>query len=241
MSSFESFSFQHFATLIFIVLFTYAAILIGRKSNDKMKMWIGYSIASLSFAFLVIDLIKRYFTGRLDILVDLPFFLCDLVALILPVIIFQRNRKWLGIIYFWALAGTSQALITPDLESHFLTFDFFRYFFMHGGIVSAIIYCIVVWKIKITWLDLWNAVLYVQFYIIGVHAINLILRSNYSYTMAKPTNPTVLDFLGVWPWYLFWAEVLMMVLFVLLLLPFLILKSDKNENLAFESEMNRID
>src|SRR4030095_11044162 len=174
----------------------------------------------------------RYFTGTLDILVDLPFFLCDLVALLLPVIIFQQNRKWLGIIYFWALAGTMQALITPDLKSNFLSFDFFRYFIMHGGIVSAIIYCIIVWKIKITWRDLWNAVLYVQFYIIGVHLVNLVLRSNYSYTMAKPANPTILDLLGVWPWYLFWAEILTMVLFVLLLLPFLISKNKKEEKLS---------
>src|SRR4030095_6065187 len=144
MSSFQSYSLQHILTLVFIGLFTYGAILVGMKSNDKMKMWIGYSIASLSFAFLVIDLIRRYFTGTLDILVDLPFFLCDLVALLLPVIIFQQNRKWLGIIYFWALAGTMQALITPDLKSEFLSFDFFRYFIMHGGIVSAVIYCIIV-------------------------------------------------------------------------------------------------
>jgi hypothetical integral membrane protein (TIGR02206 family) len=115
-----------------------------------------------------------------------------------------------------------QALLTPDLNGAFPTFEFFRYFIMHGGIVSAVIYCVVVMKINITWRDLWNAVLYVQVYIVGVHIINLILRSNYSYTMAKPQGATVLDLLGDWPWYILLSEVVMIVLFVLLLLPFLI-------------------
>ncbi len=185
-------------------------------------MWIGYSIASASFAIMVIDIVMRLVTHTFDVYNDLPLFLCDIVALILPVIILTENRKWLGILYFWALAGTLQALVTPDLESGFPTFEFFRYFIMHGGIVTAVVYCIVVWKITISWRDLWNAVIYVQAYLIGIHIFNMMLRSNYSYTMAKPGSTTILNYLGDWPWYILSSELLMVVLFVILLVPFLI-------------------
>ncbi len=220
---FESFSLQHFITLAIFGVFTFLAIRVGMRVNEKMKMWIGYSIASASFAVMVFDLMLRFITHTLDILSDLPLFLCDLVALILPVIILRENRKWLGILYFWVLAGTMQALVTPELKSGYPTFEFFRYFIMHGGIVSAVIYCMVVWKITITWRDLWNAVLYVQVYIIGIHFINIFLKSNYSYTMGKPGSATILDLLGDWPWYILVAEMLMILFFIFLLAPFLVL------------------
>lgn len=219
---FEPFSLQHFFTLAILAVLTIIAILIGKRVDHKMKMWIGYSIASAAFVVMLLDLLLRIYTHTLDVLIDLPLFLCDIVALILPLVILRENRKWLGILYFWAVAGTMQALLTPDLKSGFPTFEFFRYFIMHGGIVSAVIYCVVVMKINITWRDLWNAVLYVQVYLVGVHIINLFLRSNYSYTMAKPQGKTILDLLGDWPWYILFSEVVMIVLFVLLLLPFLL-------------------
>ncbi len=219
---FESFSFQHFFTLFIFGLITLLAIQLGKLVEGKRKMWIGYSIASASFAIMVIDIVMRLVTHTFDVYNDLPLFLCDIVALILPVIILTENRKWLGILYFWALAGTLQALVTPDLESGFPTFEFFRYFIMHGGIVTAVVYCIVVWKITISWRDLWNAVIYVQAYLIGIHIFNMMLRSNYSYTMAKPGSTTILNYLGDWPWYILSSELLMVVLFVILLVPFLI-------------------
>lgn len=235
-SGFESFTFQHFVTLALFGLFTLAAIQLGIRSEARTKMWIGYSIASASLAVMVFDMGLRLVTHTFDIYDDLPLFLCDLVALILPVIILQQNRKWLGILYFWALAGTLQALVTPDLESGFPTFEFFRYFIMHGGIVTAVVYCVVVWRISITWRDLWNAVLYVQVYLIGIHIINMILKSNYSYTVAKPGGATVLNFLGDWPWYILSAEVLMILLFMLLLVPFLAINNKSRDIMVQTAE-----
>ena len=229
-SGFESYSFQHFITLVVFGVFTLFVIWIGMNANERLKMWIGYGIASASFAVMVFDLGLRWLTHRLDVRADLPLFLCDLVALILPVVILRQNRKWLGILYFWALAGTLQALVTPELKSGFPTFEFFRYFIMHGGIVTAVVYSVVVFKINITWRDLWNAVLYVQLYIVGVHIINVLLGSNYSYTMNKPGSVSILDLLGDWPWYLVFAELLMILLFVMLLVPFLVMGRNKREN-----------
>lgn len=219
---FKSFSFQHFSALIVFVLVTLLAIWIGWKSNERTKIGIGFSMAIIAFSFMTFDLIYRLFTKNFDILDDLPLFLCDLVVCMLPIVIWTRNRKLLGILYFWAVAGTLQALLTPELKSGFPSFEFYRYFIMHGGIVSAVIYCIVVLKINITWKDFLNAVLYAQFYLIGIHIINIILSANYSYTMKKPDSATILDLMGEWPWYILVAEIVMIILFLVLMLPFIL-------------------
>ncbi len=218
---FETFSLQHFSALILFALFTFLAIWFGWNSSDKTKKWIGLSIALIALFIMVFDSVYRLLTGQFDILDDLPLFLCDIVVILLPFIILKENRKWLGILYFWAVAGTLQALITPELEEGFPRFEFFRYFIMHAGIVSAVIYCIVVWRIKINWKDFLHAIVFAQVYIVSVHLINLLLQSNYSYTVRKPEDPTILDLLGEWPWYIFWGEILMIALFLLLIIPFL--------------------
>lgn len=221
-TEFQSFSLQHLLALVVLMLFTLLMVMAGKRVEGKMKMWIGYSIASASFAFLVFDSGIRLLTHTFNELSDLPLFLCDLVALILPFVILHDNRKWIGILYFWVLGGTLQAVITPELNQGFPTFEFFRYFIQHGALISAIIYYVFVMRIKMTWQDLWNAVLYLQVYLVSIHIVNMILHSNYSYTMAKPGSDTILNFLGDWPWYIISAEVLLILLFILLLSPFLI-------------------
>lgn len=221
-SGFESFSVQHFSALFTFGFLTLVSIRQGRKADEPLKTNIGLVIGGVTFSMLLIEATVKLAYGTYDVYTDLPLFLCDLTAVLLPWVMFAKNRKWLGILYFWAIAGTLQALITPDLEEGFPSFHYFRYFFSHGGIVMAILYAVLVWKIHIGWKDFLNAILYAQIYLVGIHLFNHVLGSNYSYTLQKPPNPTILDFLGAWPWYIFWGEIFMILLFLILLIPFLV-------------------
>jgi len=220
-TAFESFSTQHFSTLFIFGVITYAVIKKGKVTEEPDRSHIGIVIAGLTFSTLIIDAIFKLYYGTFDIYSDLPFFLCDLVAMFLPFVLLYQNRKWIGILYFWALAGTLQALITPDLEDGFPSFHFFRYFIGHAGIIIAILYTVIVQKIDIGWQDFINAIIFAQVYLVGVHLINILMGSNYGYTMQKPPGASVLDYMGPWPWYLLAGELLMVALFLLLLLPFI--------------------
>lgn len=226
---FESFSVQHLSALLAFGMITYAAIAKGKAAPEPAKTHIGLIIAGLTFSTLIIDAIFKMAYGTFDILVDLPFFMCDLVAMVLPFVLLAQNRKWIGILYFWALAGTLQALITPDLAEGFPSFHYFRYFIGHAGIITAVLYSVIVRRINIGWQDFINAIIYAQIYLVSVHLINQVMGSNYAYTMQKPPGPSVLDLMGPWPWYIMWGEVLMVVLFLLLLAPFLLTGSQRTE------------
>src|SRR5579864_7980770 len=45
---------------------------------------------------------------------SLPLQLCDVAIFVAAVALWTRNRMSVEITYFWALAGTIQALLTPD-------------------------------------------------------------------------------------------------------------------------------
>src|SRR5688572_18740106 len=190
-AGFETFSAEHLATMLALGMITYGVIRKGKVADEPEKSNIGLMIAGLAFSTIIIDAIVKIAYGSFDILVDLPFFMCDLVAIILPFVILSENRKWIGILYFWALAGTMQALITPDVEAGFPSFHFFRYFIGHACIIIAVLYTVIVKKIRIGWQDFLNAIIYAQVYLVGVHLINQILSSNYGYTLQKPPGPSI--------------------------------------------------
>jgi hypothetical integral membrane protein (TIGR02206 family) len=218
---FVAFSTEHVLAVLTFILATMLLIIWGNRVDDVTKKRIGFSIAMAAFLALAIESIYKLSSDTYDVLGDLPLFLCDIAAFGLPLVIWYHNRKWIGILYFWALAGTLQALITPELHHGFPSFHFFRYFLMHAGIVSAVIYTVIVFKVFISWKDFWRAILYAQIYLMAVHLINLILKSNYSYTVRKPRTSTILDYLGEWPVYLLGGEILMILLFFILMMPFL--------------------
>jgi len=114
----------------------------------------------------------------------------------------------LGILYFWVLAGTINAVITPDLLFNFGHWEYNVYFVYHLGLIVAMIYATLVFKFQITWKDYWNAVLGVVVFTVFSAGVNFLLKANYNYLSAKPEVASILDVMGPWPWYICWVHTL---------------------------------
>lgn len=219
-TAFTFFSFQHITILVVFGILSAGLIVGGKQLPAKGQYAVALVLASITFLALVLEAIVLVDAQDYDVRTDLPVYLCDIITVMLPVVVYHRNRKWIGILYFWALAGTLQALLTPDIDHGFPSFHFFRYFIMHCGIVLTILFVVIVWKIRIRWRDWFNAVLFAQLYLLVIHVYNQVMDTNYSYTIKKPDGTTVLDLFGEWPWYILGGELMMVFLFTLLMLPF---------------------
>ncbi|MBI2438382.1 MAG: TIGR02206 family membrane protein [Lentisphaerae bacterium] len=150
----------------------------------------------------------------------LPLDLCDLVLWLTVFALFTRRAWAFELGYYWALAGTSMAVLTPDLAGPFLSYANIKFFLAHGGVVTSILF--------LTWSrlarprngSLRRAFLLLNGYV-GVMALfNALFKTNYLYLCAKPEAASLLDYFGPWPWYLLAADVLALMLFTLLWLPF---------------------
>jgi hypothetical integral membrane protein (TIGR02206 family) len=240
MQPFESYGWEHFIPLMILVVVVWQTIKIGnRVSASRSKILIGIMISLVTWGIMFTGDLIKLFDGSYTYREDLPLYLCRLVAWMFPVVLYARSRKWIGIFYFWILAGTLQALLTPDLAEGFPDFWYFRYWILHCGLVAGILYTIIVFKIRIGWRDLVNAIIATQVYLIVVHGLNLIFRSNYSYTLHKPPGDSILDIMGPWPVYLVTGEVVMIILFLCLILPFKIGKPriDPEINLLLDEQV----
>jgi hypothetical integral membrane protein (TIGR02206 family) len=150
----------------------------------------------------------------------LPLQLCDAAIFISAFALVLRTQLLVEVTYFWGLAGTIQAVLTPDLPQHFPTFPFFQYYIAHGGIVLAALFLVV-------GLGQWprrDAVLRVLVvtvaYVFLVGAIDAATGANYMYLRNKPQGASLLDLLGPWPYYLAWAGLIGVALLFVLDAPF---------------------
>jgi len=159
--------------------------------------------------------------GRWSVQASLPLALCD-VALIVAAIACWRPRWLLAVelTYFWGLAGTLQAVVTPDLSAGFPQLEFFMFVVGHLGIVIAALFLVVGLRLKPRSGSVMRVFAITAAYTAFVGCFNWLTGSNYMYLAAVPTHGSLLSVLGPWPWYILSATGVALVLLLILDAPF---------------------
>ena len=156
---------------------------------------------------------------------SLPLQLCDVAIFIAGAALWTRNQLLVEVTYFWGIAGTLQALLTPDLPQHFPSYPYWQYYIAHGGVVAAALLLVVGMRIHPRrWAVARVAVLTIA-YAGFVFVVDLVTLSDYMYLRTKPSSATLLDVLGPWPVYVFSAALIGIALFAILDAPFRITRS----------------
>ena len=166
---------------VFVIGLVLAVILVG---NKLFTLWLAWK------------------SGRLDGTNFLPLHLCDIATLLAVWALLRDGRTACELTFFWGLAGTMQALFTPDLRHGFPSPFFFIFFISHGGIVAVAIYLGAVSPFKLTAGSVWRAWALLHGYAMLAGLANFFMGSNYGYLAAKPSSASLMDFLGPWPFYL---------------------------------------
>ena len=220
---FHPFSQQHWVTVAVGAALLYALIAAGRRGGNSRRISTGVlAFLNLSAyplglaAWLALDAPKS-----LDNL--LPLHLCDLAAIIAGFALLTRRLLLCALTYFWGLAATFQALLTPAITVGFPSPPYVMFFVQHFAVVGAALYLPIVdgWRPK---QPLWKAPLealgWSLGYLVMAMCVNRILGTNFGFATRPPDNPSLLDHLGPWPWYLVASLGIALVIFFLLALPF---------------------
>ena len=218
-NNFTPFSVQHAIVALFCISFGFALIFITKKQTSKVQSIIG-NILAFSICFtVVLGTFIHLYKGNFNIQEDLPLHLCSFLALVIPVLSVTKKFVYYEIFFFLIMAGTMQSLITPD-EYNYLNFPFFRYWFVHAGLVIFMFYATFIYEMRPTLISVGKSFLGMQAYMLFMFILNYFLGSNYFYTNRKPDAATALDLFGDWPQYIFVVEILVIPFFMLIYLPF---------------------
>ncbi|WP_066304652.1 TIGR02206 family membrane protein [Bacillus sp. FJAT-29814] len=221
--SFILFSVTHLLTLTVLLLVLFL-IFVFRTSLKRQKM---NQITRFTLAFILIISeislhIWLWHIGAWTFQYSLPFHLSSISIILSAVLLLTKSYRLFEFTYFAGVGSALQAMITPDISAY--TFPHFRYvhfFISHGGIVVANLYMVFVEHYKPTIKSLWRAFLYLNLYTGFVFLLNYFVEGNYMYISEKPVNPSMLDYLGPWPYYIVPLEMITLVTFFILFLPFL--------------------
>lgn len=154
----------------------------------------------------------------------IPFHLCDIASLLAGYALLARKHWAQELTYYWGLAATLQALITPALTYTYPHPTFFSFFVHHFAIVGAALFIPLCdgWRpLTPWWRSPLRAFFSVNLYLLFAGLMNVMLGTNFGFLAHPPPNPSLVDHLGAWPYYIVSFEAIALLLFVLLTLPWL--------------------
>ena len=221
--SFTNYGLEHFFSVLLVTTFGVWFLRKGKYSwNEKQKWRYAIIFSVVLYSIQIFKTLFRVYLGNFDITQDLPLQLCNILPLILVFALYFRSRLVLSVVFFWILAGTVQANITPTLQNSFPHYESIRYWTIHVGLPFIAIYLYYALDFRFTIKDAVRSALSLNVLAAIIYPINIFLNSNYLYLSAKPPGTTIYNLLGPWPWYIMNIEFLMLVLFSIVLIPFLI-------------------
>jgi len=226
LNSFEPFGIAHLCVIGITVSLCVLLPVVSRRSGSKR---LTQSICWMLAVFLIFSEVVRALyvltqKGWEPFLAEgLPLHACGLALYLSAVVLLTRRQLLYEVTFFWGMAGTVQAIVTPAVETGFPSWPFVLFFMGHVGIVVSVMFATFGLGLRPRLKGMWltYALSWCMAGVVGV--ANLLLGSNYMYLCEPPTGQSPFYFLP-WPWYILFQGVLALVLFVLLWLPFTLQK-----------------
>ena len=201
--------------LIFIVLY------FGHKISQEKKVKYAKFLAYIMIGFFIVNHLFLLLIGKWELSKEIPVHLCSISGLICCFIMFipKNKRQFLfEFLFYCGIIGGIQAILTPLVDDYGgYTFFYIQFFFKHAMIIAFPIYLRNELGMKLTkfsWIKTWVVLNIFMFILIP---LNNLLGSNYMYVNVPPAvdNPLVI---GEWPTYLYWWELFVLILILVVYL-----------------------
>lgn len=209
---------EHLVALAVIAVGVAAAVVAARTSPGRWLKVLAVVLVIDEVSWWVYLLAGGLPGSRLT--QSLPLQLCDVAIFVAAAALWTRNQLLVEITYFWGIAGTLQALLTPDLPQHFPSYPYWQYYIAHGGVVAAALLLVVGMRLHPRRWAVARVAAITVAYAAFVFVVDLVTAADYMYLRAKPSSATLLDVLGPWPVYILFASLIGIAVFAVLDAPF---------------------
>ena len=220
MNGFEPFGLHHLViVLLTIALSIGLPIWANRRLTASGRIRVSRIMAAAISLSVVIWTIIRIYVETFDWREDLPLDICNSLALLVAVLLWNPKRGMHEVVYYIVLSGTLQGVLTPEVFDGFPHHNYLKYWIVHSGLVIYVVFTTVTLKLYPSWQGMFRALAWLNLYALGIHVVNLIWGTNFMYTMAKPPTASLMDLFGPWPWYLLVCEGIALVHFWITYVP----------------------
>ncbi|MEM8534801.1 MAG: TIGR02206 family membrane protein [Chloroflexota bacterium] len=221
---FVLFSAIHLTSIALVLLSCFAVVAgIRRDRSSGVIEAVRHGLAIFSLLNLIAWQWWNYAVGIWSVAYTLPLHLCTFANFLCAVLLWTKNYRLFEVLYFWAMAGVTQALITPDIGRFgFPHFVFIIFFTSHGVTQVAVVFMMMAYGYRPYWSSVVRATIATLGLLVIAGVANWLTGGNYMFVARTPEFSSLIDHLGPWPWYIFSMVGLGVVAFVIVYLPFAI-------------------
>jgi len=169
-------------------------------------------LAAWIFAAWAGEYVADIILGNWSLEYTLPLQLTDAVSIVSILALLTRRQLLVELTYFWALAASLQAVITPDLGQAFPSVYYFTYFIYHIGAIVAAVYLVIGRQIYPRPGAAWWVFGCTLLWAVIAGSADVITGGNYMYLHYKPAHASLLSVMSPWPWYIAEAAALALAL-----------------------------
>jgi hypothetical integral membrane protein (TIGR02206 family) len=201
--SFAAYGASHWAVVILLAAGAGVLAWFGaRYRGTRTVRTAGRVFAVVLVAFHVPILIYDLSPARFDIEYSLPFQISDLAWMVAAYALWFRQQWAYALTYYWGLTLAPQALITPALDAPEFGIDFVSFWGQHLLVLWAAVYLTWWVGMRPNWRSFAFAATVTVAWGLVMLGFNEAAGTNYMFVSRKPDNPSLLDLMGEWPWYL---------------------------------------
>src|SRR5205085_2761323 len=194
---FHAWSSSHLTVIFLTVGLPFLLALIVHRTRSRfLERSICFAISALLLINYVAYLIVARHFGVTAWYRALPLQLCDWAMVVIIVALWNGNRRWLEVAYFWGIGGTLQAIITPNLAFGFPDLRFISFFVAHSGIIIGIVFLMLIYGFRPRPNGILRTFAWTEIYFVVAFTIDLLTGENYGFLLHKPEAASLLSFLS---------------------------------------------
>ena len=209
---------QHVIYGTLSTVFCIAGAWIYSHGSDGLKTIFIETSSWLVLINEILFQINMIYYGSWSVRTSLPFEMCYISAILIPLYSRNRNSRLLkNWFYFAGFAGSFFAFLNTNLSEMSQIYISIHYFFAHG-LVVFVMFTIVIDGFRPTWQDFFQAVQLTSLLVVIMFGINIIFDSNYMFTFQKPEGVNFTALMPDWPYYFIIMLIIGLIFYLILML-----------------------
>jgi hypothetical integral membrane protein (TIGR02206 family) len=198
MGEFRYFSLAHVVPILIMLGMIYLLYRYG----SKLREWKHEETLRIVFAIVLLLSDMSYFWHKMyigaDIANHLPVTVCGWAAVMGSFMLMTKKQWFFDVVYFFVLAGSINALITPAVivDNGPTHFRYYQFWVEHTGIFISVFYMLFVFQYKINLRSLYrSAGMLLVLTALALYVNANIEGANYLFLATTEAGESVLDFL----------------------------------------------
>ncbi len=205
-------------TIVYTIIILLAIYKNEIKDNEKLDKIFRLVMGFLLSGILILHYLLLWVYDGFSI-DSLPFSFYALTSIICAVLAFTKNKKIYSLALYLGVIGGMINILANQVGYSYQYFRYYQFMIGNGLLIIIPLYFLIIHDYLPSLKRIWKELVVIQGSILFILLFNFIFETNFMYlTIGKDSAypKTIISYLGSWPFYLIWVELIGCALIILI-------------------------